>query len=155
MIFSVLFVLTLFFSWDSLKGMSICSLANLEPIAESFYYVNYGSSFIMSKVRQIISVIKNKNWCFQKNDISKTVHFGILIHVLSWRQQKHHCLCFHYWDYLSNIWRNNWRSRKTRLMKILLPNFDEELSKSKISYTIIYWVLHHSFLPSIPKTSIF
>ena len=46
------------FSWDSLKGMSICSLANLEPIVGSFYYVNYGSSIITSKVHQIISVMK-------------------------------------------------------------------------------------------------
>ena len=29
--------------------------------------------------------------CFQRNDFSKIVHFGILIHVLSWRQQKHQC----------------------------------------------------------------
>ena len=54
------------------------------PKAESFYYINYGSS--------------------------KIVHFGILIHVSSWRQQKHQCLRFHYWDYLTNFWRYNWRS---------------------------------------------
>ena len=29
---------------------------------------------------------KHRNWCFQKNSL-----FGILIHVLSWRQQKHWC----------------------------------------------------------------
>ena len=23
---------------------------------------------------------------------------------------KHQCLCFHYWDYLMNIWRNIWQS---------------------------------------------
>ena len=39
--------------------------------------------------------------------ISKIVHFGILIPVWSWRQQ---CFCFHYWDYLTNFWRNNWQS---------------------------------------------
>ena len=37
-------------------------------------------------------------------------------------------------------------------VKILLPMFDEELSKSKTSYTIFYsikyWVFHQSFLPS-------
>jgi hypothetical protein len=22
----------------------------------------------------------------------------------------YHCFCFHYWDYLTNIWRNNWQS---------------------------------------------
>ena len=40
----------------------------------------------------------------------KIVCFGILIHVLSWRQQKHQCLCFHYWDFLTNFWHNNWQS---------------------------------------------
>ena len=29
---------------------------------------------------------------------------------MSWRQQKHQCLCFHYWDYLTNFWRNSWQS---------------------------------------------
>ena len=53
------------------------------------------------------------DWCFQRNDISKKIHFGILIHFLSWRQQKHQCSCFHYWDYLTNFWRNNWRSLLT------------------------------------------
>ena len=33
-----------------------------------------------------------------------------LTHVLSWGQQKHHCLRFHYWDYLTNFWLDNWRS---------------------------------------------
>ena len=27
-----------------------------------------------------------------------------------WFLWKHQCFCFHYWDYLTNIWRNNWRS---------------------------------------------
>ena len=26
------------------------------------------------------------------------------------RQQKHQCLCFQYWDYLTNFWRHNWWS---------------------------------------------
>ena len=25
-------------------------------------------------------------------------------------KQKHRCLCFHYWDFLTNFWRNNWQS---------------------------------------------
>ena len=29
---------------------------------------------------------------------------------MSWRHQKHQCLCFHYWDYLTNFWHNNWWS---------------------------------------------
>ena len=76
--------------------------ATLEPKAESFYYVKYGSSIITSKI------LSNEN---KKTGVSrKIVCFGILIHVLSWRQQKHQCLCFHYWDFLTNFWRNNWRS---------------------------------------------
>ena len=54
--------------------------------------------------------LSNENWCFQKNDISKIVHFCILIRVLSWRQKKNQCLWFHYWDYLTNFWCNNWQS---------------------------------------------
>ena len=34
---------------------------NFASLAESFYYVNYGSSIIASKVRQIISVMKTKH----------------------------------------------------------------------------------------------
>ena len=32
---------------------------------------------------------------------------------MSWRQQKHECLYFHYWDFLTKFWCNNWRCRKT------------------------------------------
>ena len=35
---------------------------------------------------------------FQRNDTSKIIHFGILIHLFSRTQQKHQCLCFHYRD---------------------------------------------------------
>mgnify|MGYP002044988931 CR=1 FL=1 len=68
-----------------------------DSIAESFYYVKYGSSIIKSKIpSKILS---------KKTGISRNiVCFGILIHVLSWRQQKHKCLCFRY------FWRNNWLS---------------------------------------------
>ena len=37
-------------------------------------------------------------------------NISILIHVLSRRQQKNQSLCFHYWDFLTNFWCNNWRS---------------------------------------------
>jgi len=49
-------------------------------IVESFYSVKYGSSIIMSDNL----VNENINWYFQRNVISKIVHFGILIHVLTW-----------------------------------------------------------------------
>ena len=43
---------------------------------------------LRQSVHQKISAIKT-NTC---DDIAKIVHFGILIHVLSRRQQKHKCL---------------------------------------------------------------
>ena len=57
--------------------------------AESFYNVNYGSSIIMSKSSSKNLSNQNKHlwWSYKKK-----VHFGILIHVLSWRQRKHKCL---------------------------------------------------------------
>ena len=71
----------------------------IATIAESFYYVNYRSSIITSKNPHIISVMKiyTGHWCFQKNYISKIVHFGIWIHALSCRQQKHQFM-FSLWD---------------------------------------------------------
>ena len=50
--------------------------------------------------------------CFQRNDPSKIVHFGILIHFLSWRQQKHQCSVYAFVTeiFLTKFWRNNWRS---------------------------------------------
>ena len=59
---------------------------------------------------------KHKHSVFLRKNIIKIVHFGILIHILSWRQQKNQCSCFHYRDYLSNIWHNDWCSRKTQLL---------------------------------------
>ena len=40
------------------------------------------------KIRQKLSVIKTNT----SDDIKKIVHFGILIHILSWKQKKHKCL---------------------------------------------------------------
>ena len=40
------------------------------------------------KIRQKFSVIKTNT----SDDIKKIVHFGILIHILSWKQKKHKCL---------------------------------------------------------------
>ena len=36
--------------------------------------------------------------------VPKWIFFEIF---LLWEYQ---CFCFHYWDYLKNIWRNNWQS---------------------------------------------
>ena len=40
------------------RGAYMPPLVKQETLAESFYYVSYGSSIIMSKVCQIISVMK-------------------------------------------------------------------------------------------------
>ena len=101
--------------------------ATLFSIAESLYCVKYGSSINTSKI--LSKILSNEN---KKTGVSrKIVCFGILIHVLSWRQQKHQCLCFHYWDFLTNFWRNNWRFifdvvERLCYYLILYPhNFDE------------------------------
>ena len=60
---------------------SFCFLITL---VESFYSVKYWLSIITSNARQIISVMKTKTLVFQRNNISKILHFDILIHVLSW-----------------------------------------------------------------------
>ena len=79
--------------------------------AESFYYINYGSSIIMSKVRQIISVMKTLNTGVSREMIlQKQCILTFSFTFLSWRQQKHQCLFFPYWDFLTNFWRNNWQS---------------------------------------------
>ena len=57
------------------------------------------------KSHQKLSLMKTKNGVS-----SKIVCFGILIHILSWRQHKHQCLCFHYWEFLTNFWFDNWQS---------------------------------------------
>ena len=70
----------------------------------SFYYiltVNYYVKYLIKNTQ----LWKPKNWCFQKK-----ICFGTFIHVLSSRQQKHQFLCFHYWDFLTNLWRNNRQS---------------------------------------------
>ena len=71
-------------------------------------------------------------WCFQRNNISKIIHFGILIHALPWRQQKHKCLCFHYWDYLTNFWRNNWRFIVDAVERLCSCNNYYEICQRKV-----------------------
>ena len=101
-------------------------------LIESFYSVNMIVNYYVKCLSDNLSN-ENKNWCFHRSDISKIVYLGILIHVLSWNIYfrllrktwskmpkwstfevsflwKHQCFCFHYWDYLTNNWRNKWRS---------------------------------------------
>ena len=57
-------------------------------LAGVFYNVKNGSLFIIPK--SSLEKLSNQNkpfWWYWK-----IVHFGIFIHVLSWRQQKHKCL---------------------------------------------------------------
>ena len=74
--------------------------------AESFYNLNYGLSIITSKVCQINSVMETERLVFPEKWYFKKVHFSNLIHVLSWKQQRHQF----FWYYLTNFWRNNWWS---------------------------------------------
>ena len=98
----------LFFSGKAQKFTEI-------TLAESFYYINYRLSIITSKVCQTISVMREITL--------KIVNFDVLIHILSWRQQKHLCLfsLLRLFDQLFDV-LNNWQSiidvccRKTLLM---------------------------------------
>ena len=75
-------------------------------LAESFYNVKNGSSIITSKSSPKNLSNENKHTlCFQR--------IGILIHILSWRQQKHQCTAV--FVFITEIlwqtfWRNNWWS---------------------------------------------
>ena len=66
---------------------------NSEIIAESFYYVKYGLSNIMSKVPSKILITENI-----KTGVSRKI--GIWIHILSWRQQKKSAYVFITFDIL-------------------------------------------------------
>ena len=60
---------------------------------------------------------------------------------------KHQCFCFYYWDYLTNIWRNNWWSTLDiveglgfRVAMVLLSN----------RYTVVLgYVWNHRFYGTI------
>ena len=59
--------------------------------------IYYSGVFLLCQLLSIITSkdLSNENintLCFQRNDITKIVHFGILIHVLSLKQQKHQFL---------------------------------------------------------------
>ena len=47
----------------------------------------------------IFVVFKTKHESKCQNELFLKYHFS-----------GNQCLCFHYWDYLTNFWRNNWRS---------------------------------------------
>jgi len=83
--------------------------------------------------------VRQKHWCFQRSDISKKVHFGILIHVLSWNIYFRLLRKNTIWK-STIIWRNNWhyiiwRSRRTRLLDTKLPIF-VQLKKKAVSISI-------------------
>jgi len=65
------------------------------------YYIKCSSDNLNNK--------NNKHWCFQRNDISRTVHFGILIHVLSWNIYFRLLRKNTIWK-STIIWWNNWHS---------------------------------------------
>ena len=54
----------------------------VDLLVESFYSIKYGSSIITSN--NLTNENKNIGRGFQRNELSKKNHFGILIHVLSW-----------------------------------------------------------------------
>ena len=93
----IFFLLSLSFSQNNHHHNN---LINRVFLLRQLWIVNY-------YVKSSSNNLSNENI---KTGVSKIVHFAISIYILSCRQQKHQCLCLHYWDYLMNFWRNNWRS---------------------------------------------
>ena len=72
-----------------------------EILKVSFYNLKYGLPII--SLQSSSTNLSNEN---KKTGVSRTiVCFGILILILSWRQQ-----CFHCRYFLTSLWSNNWRS---------------------------------------------
>ena len=97
---TISFMLKLFHKFSLLLLQTTCLLrhnCNLSLIEK--YHMN----MIISRV-----FLQRQLWIVNYYVKSSFWHFKI--HILSRRQQKHQCLCFHYWDDLTNFWRNNWRS---------------------------------------------
>ena len=78
--------------------------------AEVFYGDNYWWTIIdrqlsRQKIRQKLSVIKTNT----SDDIKKIVHFGILIHILSWRQKETQVFVMITENFWQIFWRTFWR----------------------------------------------
>ena len=75
-------------------------------LKSQLWIVNYyGKSSSTNLSNEIIKTGVSREMVFQKQLI-----LAFQFMFLSWKQQKHQWLCFHYWDYLANFWCNNWRS---------------------------------------------
>ena len=75
---------------------------------ESFYSVNYGPSINMSNVSKMISVMKTYVFVVYRTKRELKCQNKLFFEIeFLW---KHQSLCFHYWDYLMNVWRTNWQS---------------------------------------------
>ena len=94
------FLKLLLISQNQIKAIGKSRVFLLHQLWMINYYVKIPSN-ILSNENIKIGVSREK--------MLQIVHFGILIHVLSWRQQKTQCLYFHFWDYFTNFRRNNWR----------------------------------------------
>ena len=78
---------------------------------------------------------------------------------MSWRQQKHHCLRFHYWDFLTNIWCNNWRSiidvvERLGYCGMVISAVGLVLSSAHLYGVVLKNGLQKTMLNSIPRTSL-
>ena len=69
---------------------------------------------LRQKSHQKFSVMKTKKLVFSEKYV---VCFGILIHV---EDNRNTSVCFHYWDFFTNFWRNNWRSIFDVVERLLL-----------------------------------
>ena len=93
---NIIYILDLFVYFC--KKSCICSQNSNHHISEHFSRV----FLLRQKVHQIISVIKTNTCGF--------VVFKTKREIKCKNEVETQSVCFQYWDYLTNFWRNNWQS---------------------------------------------
>ena len=138
--------LSFFTLWDPTDTLVLTTSVHKNQIPNSSFsaitnkHVKYWTSIITSNVHQINlsnENMKNKHWCFQIfKTVSQKNHFGILIYILPWEHlfeiyfrllRRNNKLKIN--NFLTNIWRNNWRFniwRRKRTLLYCIPPYKEQ-----------------------------
>ena len=90
------------------------------------------------KIRHIISVMKTNTGVFVvfKTKRELKCQNELFWSIILWKYQ---CLCFHYWDYLTSFWHNNWRSIIDVVERLCLSNVKLPLIKN--AYQLYFYFL--------------
>ena len=115
-IFSFIMINTNGFSWD-VYMWNICQKFCIVFFFKQNRKYHISRVFLLCQLwlwivknSPIITVMKTETIVFPEKWYFKNSSFWHSNSRFVCRQQKHHCLCFHYWDYLTNFWRNYWKS---------------------------------------------